>query len=1388
MTTQIVWTALPNGVDASYYYFSVFVSHRLSGGPGGTLADYPLGPASDPTNWAASMLAGVTMSVSFAGAGAVPAELVPPGNAGFVAPLAPSIWSLIFPSATPVEDFATKVLPNSPSSRAIRTYSASALVGQYEALYQSLATGSGGDYPSVSTPPVADFVTALGGFPGLLQHLEQRYPGGTPPHGGVSTAGAPALQTDIETFYGGPGPVAQIAYQHYLAYRFYRRSTASQYGARSAASVAPLPVPGLTFHKLVGMLADHPTLLRNLGLVLDYRTPVVSAAGAPPPSAGTIHVNARWSGAGAALNVYPDTLYQITSDGFYAAPSLATSDLSNGVLSLSPNDSYSVVQMDADGHAQKMIAYGISAAEWTFTSKGMTKPGAASGTQSLPARRTGGLTVLKSGRADALTALFGKGDTNNANLAASNPIVLDSSDVNRGFRIDVWDTSGTATAAGGPWRSLCQRGGADVVGGTSFPLAPADAEGFVKAAGATRGGPDADASEQNTLYVHEAIFGWDGWSLCARRPGRAIAYTEGDGNQNPAVVGFLANHAPAGYPVVSNYAATPGTLPRLRFGRTYRFRARAVDLAGNGRPLGYQAAAVDPATASPAVTYLRYEPVAAPALVLQRTLTPGESLEALVIRSNPDPVDDLTKIAPGANATAYAATSAAQAAGFLDHCDRHVAPPKTSQIMAETHGMLDGLPAAEAFRVSARESGTFFHPTVFNVDTGTSDPLPGGELSFVPEPGPTPGDPPAAGQYVLHTLPTLTLPYLPDPLADGMALRFPGAPLPALAPPLGQATTLSYAVASAGWPRVTPARLTLEESSTPSIGYTASAGALAVGLPPASLVVTRLSSSPTPALLPSTTVGSSLAGLATATAAALAGANWLLSPYREVTLVHAVQRPLLIPSFDSLVPLGVGRDVGWTYVIPSGQVKVDGRSTVQVDLNAAWTDPVDDPANPAGPQKVDHTGRAFSLAVDYAATSLAINPVLAAAGPVNRHELGDTKHRWVTYSPDATTRYREYFPAAVANDPAQITTKGVVAVVNVLASRRPDPPVVLYAVPTFKWDTSPDGTTVTRTGRGIRVYFDRPWYGSGGDELVGVLLAPGGSDPAVAKYTSEWGRDPVWSSSGMAEPLAAAHFTNALTTAPQPSSVATSPAPLSAGPFALAEDSTLAANVVGFSPEYSATRNLWFVDIEMDPGDSYFPFVRLALARYQPHAIGASTSSSQHLSRVVRTEFLQLVPDRTCAVSYGPNLTLSVTVSGVTAHNTYAESVGLSPKASPSPGALVSLNLGHVPTSQVTDSGAGGGHRVTAQLQVRPAGSSNDLLWASPGDEVELAPYAETGYVLWAGTLTLPQAPAFSMNEYRLLVRERERHETDLDTSIGVTAGTPYGERLVYAAAVALHW
>src|SRR5262249_38325307 len=109
------------------------------------------------------------------------------------------------------------------------------------------------------------------------------------------------------------------------------------------------------------------------------------------------------------------------------------------------------------------------------------------------------------------------------------------------------------------------------------------------------------------------------------------------------------------------FARVPGTLPRLRFGRTYECRLRVVDLAGKGLELQ---SPIDEQFTLALGRYLRFDPLVGPVLLLRDPPTLGESIDRVVIRSDVD--------APSG-----------------DVAERLVAPPKTSVQMAEWHGMLD---------------------------------------------------------------------------------------------------------------------------------------------------------------------------------------------------------------------------------------------------------------------------------------------------------------------------------------------------------------------------------------------------------------------------------------------------------------------------------------------------------------------------------------------------------------------------------------------------------------------------------------------------------------------------------------------------------------------------
>ena len=154
------------------------------------------------------------------------------------------------------------------------------------------------------------------------------------------------------------------------------------------------------------------------------------------------------------------------------------------------------------------------------------------------------------------------------------------------------------------------------------------------------------------------------------------------------------------------------------------------------------------------------------------------------------------------------------------------------------------------------------------------------------------------------------------------------------------------------------------------------------------------------------------------------------------------------------------------------------------------------------------------------------------------------------------------------------------------------------------------------------------------------------------------------------------------------------------------------ATVVGHTPEFDHDRKLWYCDLQVDAGSSYFPFVKLALARYQPDSI-----TGQHLSKVVFPDFAQLVAERTAALTKIGRSGVRVSLRGPAGY-TYIADVLASDEDE-------RMNLSRF---------------VVAQVERLPANATTDLAWSAAGDEVrlELAAQPSTTDVRFSGTLPLP--------------------------------------------------
>lgn len=1224
--------------------------------------------------------------------------------------------------------------------------------------------------------------------------------------------------------------------------------------------------PDLDFHSYVAACADYPQLLRHLGLALDF---LIDDSSVIANEHDKIRVilrdapgqSAHWIADEAAR---PWTHFENKENRFIAAPrSRDNAVLLDGSLALERKESLLVNQIDLDGSILKLVQLSQNLANQyesvTNNLQSMTAREAP-----LPALRNAGFTISRNERARHLVQGLDQTWKQQDAFVAGEAADLYAEDINRGYRLDVLDWSVSEI-----WHSLHRRVG-EYRQGADGPAQPLPVqllpdEAFTKETTAAKNPDDATSAQ----FLHETIMGWEGWSLAAGRPGKII------GQLRPMEPEDTPPSPPADFPLITRFRPEKGSLPRLRFGHSYQFRIRAVDLGGWSLP----EALLDRSHESEPETFYRYEPVPSPTMLTRRQYTEGESLMRMVIRSTLGVLPS-DYVAQGRITGLDGHTTAELA--YLDLNERHIAPPIGSQQLAELHGRFDPAigganPAqiAEQFAVASRESGSFMWPGpgVIKVSGGFQAPL---VLEEIPEDPPNPNPQPAPlanGEYLLHDVDTLVLPYLPDPLAAGASFtRLPG----------DTGTRLQPWESRSDWSDQQPFRLRIVGGTGTPV-YDGPQRLLTVFLPQAELVTVNLSSYLEPAEREKmglwTTMKPGIQASEIQQKASTEGRHWMLTPWSRLTLVHAVEKPLLAPEVQPLTANPVDRLAGETFAAVQGSILSHAKSTGRLDVEARWTEDCDDVQTLAPDSKKlsAHVGD-FLIESDEDAAKIGRidTPRWKHVLPQHRlvHEFSDTRHRNVQYHAVATTRFREYFPPKITDDAQLITHEGPPTQINIPSSRRPEPPEIQYVIPTWTWTEQiiqppkaglgkllKPTTTSTRSGGGLRVYLSRPWYSSGDDELLGVVLPrqsylnfpvdlanglsidvtarieanevaeraftsglvrPGGRktqtpaerfmarvlrpdkvaaftadrgwnleqqsmgfhlnaleqavtttgsglgrtqqdaltaalapllgtisadaaklEKATEKYVTRWGSDPAWGGTTM-DPGPFIHQF------PLRSQVGTA--------VSLLEVDGGQVTVVGHKPAYDATRKLWYCDIQLDMGTAYYPFVDLALVRYQPDSL-----PGLHISQVVRPEFVQLVPERTAAITNDILGRYAISLWGPSGYNDAARTKFLA--------------FENVETSAPTAF-------VEAQLETLPDESTTDLAWATLGDSVRLAPQpGSMTDMQWHG-LVPAQQPA-RPGRQRMAIREFEYYPSDEDVK-DASIGTPGFQkhmkyRLVYA-------
>jgi hypothetical protein len=1012
--------------------------------------------------------------------------------------------------------------------------------------------------------------------------------------------------------------------------------------ALQLAADAPPERPRVHFHKALAALGDHAWLMRELGLVLDLEL-VGPPFAASPADPGRLRVVPSWNGH------EPEGIEVVSRwAGYVASPtSFHTADrpdrapeerLVDGLVAIGEGG-WDLVQVDVDGGILKLLGAAATAADRADAAQAKGRPVA--GVEALPALRSGGLTLARRSGALAL----GRSMRDQRRLAAADldddEATLFASDVTRGYRMDIRESRT------GSWRSLLARVVQAAVDGQP-PLPLVHDEGVIRRGVRHAVPPDPSQPPVGPTYVHDALGRWDGWSLAAPHPGLALSKDSRAPDPNHPETLPVESHNPSvddGVPFSIEPRVEPGSLPRLRYGERYHVRLRAVDLAGNGPTL----TEADLVTAADdggrlvlpsddgGLLLFRYEPVGSPELVCREMVGPGESLAHLVIRSD-----------AGAGVSAAQWAEANGVGGAT--CERHVVPPKVSQLQAERHGMFDtaigtGVGAAPAYEIARREAGQLHHSNTRMRDGSTRQR--GGRLVETP-----------AGHYVIDPDQDLVIPYLPDPVAEAVTVvGAPGAAAGTLVRMEADGTSSSPAPLDAGtsaeallrvgfgdpglWPDPLPFRLVLAEGDAPP-RWDPAVRALVLSLPPGGRSRIELSCAPSRAHLDELAPREWARGRhpdERHAALAEAGRVWQISPARHVELVHAVQRPVKAPVIIQLAPR---RSPGDTSVLLEGTIEVHGATSERLDLEATWEEPAGWGSETSPRQRHAHVFEQplhvsyDPLLDDLAAPSLALDGIRYdeqtdrvrltippprapgdQVGPVRtpRHELGDKRHRRITYEAVATSRFREYLSEQVWADPSNVTTRSAPFVVDVPSSAPPAAPSVVQVLPTFAWTHDvPEGlgTQSVRRGGGLRVYLEPPWFSSGEGELLGIALRPNEvSEPRDDRMT-RWGMDPIWGD--ITSPTKWPILTDAL-------NAAATARGLRLGPSGSQVD------VAGYPVAWDDARELWSSDVTLDLHQTHTPFVRLALVRWQPSAL-----PGLELSPLVLAELAQPAPDRVLTI------------------------------------------------------------------------------------------------------------------------------------------------------------
>lgn len=275
------------------------------------------------------------------------------------------------------------------------------------------------------------------------------------------------------------------------------------------------------------------------------------------------------------------------------------------------------------------------------------------------------------------------------------------------------------------------------------------------------------------------------------------------------------------------------------------------------------------------------------------------------------------------------------------------------------------------------------------------------------------------------------------------------------------------------------------------------------------------------------------------------------------------------------------------------------------------------------------------------------------------YDWHDFKHHRVMFwaralrNPEVAAPGEQGTPALAQGNAVASSALASTNVVHVLATKRPPPAEVRYLIPSFRFHIERERGRLRKTRRAVlALHMNGEWLASGPGELLVVVLLRQLSQlraqpqydsirKGLNEYSSYWGADPVKQGSGSTSRLPDFISAAQLGCANPIQHHLVIDAAIDGTPIGAIE-----LDLVPFEPAVCVEAASWRAEIPLsNPSGVSRPFVRLAVARYQPWA-----PEDLRLSVISLVEYLQLQDDRELVITrdYADERLLHVTLYGIT--------------------------------------------------------------------------------------------------------------------------------------------